>query len=311
MSAEQYLRKCTLVVADAKGTGFDLSNLRIKFTVKKTDVQTPNTAEIRVFNLADETANQIKKEFTTVTLQAGYENNFGVIFQGNIKRTMIGRENGVDTFIDIEAGDGDSAYNYAIVNTTLKAGSTQAAQLKAAAEAMTSKGVTVGFIDDMGQQQLPRGKVMYGASRNYLRDSSSTAQANWSIQNGKIQVIKLTSVLPNQAVLLNSQTGLVGIPTQTEQGIKARCLLNPMIRVGGKVKINEGDIQKQATKNVNVPSKNDPKEKKLADITADGFYRVLVCEYSGDTRANDWYSDLTCLSINSSVAPSKSVKKNG
>ena len=238
----QYIRRCNLVVAGASGDGLDLSSLRIVFKIKKSDAQTPNTAEIRVYNLAPDTAKQIRKEFKRVVLQAGYESNYGVIFDGNIKQVRMGRENGTDSYIDIAAGDGDDAYNYAVVNTTLAAGAKQSDQINAAAGSMTSKGVGKGFIADTGSASLPRGKVMYGNARDYLRQSAEASGTSWSVQDGKLQVVSLTSVLPNQAVLLTSKTGLVGTPEQTNDGIKAKCLLNPMLKIGVRVKIDEEDV---------------------------------------------------------------------
>ena len=109
MGAKQFIRHCTLVVAGTSGEGLDLSQMRIGFDVKKTDAQTPNTAEIVVFNLSANTVKQIRKEFTRVILQAGYGENFGVIFDGNIKELVSGKE-GTDTTLSISAGDGDRAY---------------------------------------------------------------------------------------------------------------------------------------------------------------------------------------------------------
>jgi hypothetical protein len=303
----QYIRKCTLIIADKAGNGLDLSNLRIVFSIKRSDAQTPNTAEIRVYNLSDETVNRLKKEFTHVTLQAGYESNYGVIFSGNIKQIRSGREDGTDSFIDIAAGDGDEAYNYAVVNTTLAAGSTQKAQIGAAAKPMESKSVKQGFIDETGVVKLPRGKVMYGMARDYLRQSAKATDTSWSIQDGKIQVIKLTGVLPNQVVVLNSKTGLIGTPEQTNDGIKTRCLLNPTLKIGGKVKINESDVAEAALPDT---SKKDDVNKSVS-IEKDGFYRLLVVEHKGDTRGNDWYSDLMCLGVDATQPPSKQVKLNG
>lgn len=301
----QYIRKCKLLVAGASGDGLDLSGLRIQFKIKKSDAQTPNTAEIRVYNLAESTARQIRKEFKRVVLQAGYESNYGVIFDGNIKQVRMGRENGTDTYIDIAAGDGDDAYNYAVVNKTLAAGAKQSDQINAAAGSMSDKGVSTGYVGDTGSQSLPRGKVMYGMARDYLRQSAQASGTSWSVQDGKLQVVPLTSVLPNQAVLLTSKTGLVGTPEQTNDGIKARCLLNPMLKIGVRVKINEEDVSE-----AKLPD-SDKKDSanKPADISKDGIYRLLVVEHSGDTRGNDWYSDLICLDVDASAPAGKQVKQ--
>lgn len=303
----QYIRHCNLIVANEAGEGLDLSNLRIVFKIKKSDAQTPNTAEIRVYNLADGTANRIRKEFQNITLQAGYESNYGLIFNGNIKQVRFGRENGTDSFIDIAAADGDNAYNFAVVNATLAAGSRQSDQINAAAGSMSGRGVSIGHMDATGGVKLPRGKVMYGMARDYLRQSSDASGSSWSIQDGKVQLVSLTGVMPNQAVLLTSKTGLVGQPEQTNDGIKARCLLNPMLRIGGKVQINEKDVAEAKLPGTS----KDAQANKPPAIEADGFYRLLVVEHSGDTRGNDWYSDLVCLGVDATAPIGNQVKKNG
>ena len=305
MTQFQYIRRCNLLVGKASGEGLDLSSLRIQFKIKKSDAQTPNTAEIRVYNLAPNTAKQIRDEFKTVVLQAGYESNYGVIFHGNIKQVRLGRENGTDSYIDIAAGDGDDAYNYAVVNATLAAGAKQSDQINAAAGAMSSRGVSKGYIGETGGAALPRGKVMYGNARDYLRQSAQASETTWSVQDGKLQVVPLTSVLPNQAVLLTSKTGLVGTPEQTNDGIKAKCLLNPMLKIGVRVKINEENVALAKLPD----SSKDATANKPADISKDGIYRLLVVEHSGDTRGNDWYSELVCLDVDASAPAGKQVKK--
>lgn len=305
MSSEQFMRKCTLLVSDRSGDGFDLSLLRIKFIVKRSDTQTPNTAEIRVYNLEEQTAHRIKKEFSKVILQGGYESNFGVIFAGNIKQVLEGRENGTDTFIDIIAGDGDLSYNFGIVNATIAAGSSQKDQIEKAVGAMNSVGgVTSGNISNLPETKLPRGKVMYGMARDYLKQSADSSDQTWSIQDGKVQFVPLTSYLPSEAVVLTAKTGLVGVPQQTNEGVNLKCLLNPVIKIGGRVQLNNKDIarlkidQANPTSPANVP----------APITADGVYYVLVIEHVGDTRGNEWYSTLTCLNLDVTTNPINAVQ---
>ena len=305
--SQQYIRRCNLIVADAKGNGLDLSNLRIVFKIKKSDAQTPNTAEIRVYNLAKETASKIRKEFSTVLLQAGYDSNYGTIFAGNIKQVKLGRENGTDSYIDIAAGDGDDAYNFAVVNSTLSAGATQQDQINSAAGSMSVKAVKQGSITGVESNKLPRGKVMYGMARDYLRQSASATETSWSIQDGKIQFVKLTGLLPSQAVLLNSKSGLIGTPEQTNDGITVKCLLNPQLKIAGRVKIDQENIAEAQLPDT---SKKDTVNKPVA-IEDDGFYRLLTVEHSGDTRGNEWYSNLVCLGIDATLPANKQVKKNG
>lgn len=284
--------------------GLDLSELRIKFVIKRSDTMTPNTADIRVYNVEASTAIRIQKEFTKVVFQAGYEGNYGVIFQGNIKQVIIGRESATDNFIDIVAGDGDRAYNFAIVNTTLAAGSSQLDQVNAAVAPMGSKGVTAGHIGDMPSERLPRGKVMYGNSKNYLRDVAQSTNKSWSIQDEKVTFVSNTSYLPGERVILNSLTGMIGTPQQTNEGVNVKCLLNPLIRIGGRVEINNRDIQRFK---INLDAPNSPSSIP-APLTNDGVYYVLVVEHQGDTRGVDWYTTLVCLNMDISTNPINSVQ---
>lgn len=302
--SQQYLRTCQLIVFGNDLNGLDLSQLRIKFSVKRSDTMTPNVADIRVYNLEEETALRIRKEFTKVILQAGYQSNFGVIFQGNIKQVILGRESATDTFIDIVAGDGDRAYNFAVVNATLAKGSKQSDQVSAAVGAMSSKGVTAGHLGDLPDNQLPRGKAMYGNARNYLRDSAQTTQHSWSIQDEKVTFVAKKAYLPGERVVLTSKTGMIGTPQQTNEGVNVKCLLNPNIKIASRVQIDNASIQ-QFKINLSVPNSpaNIP-----APLTADGVYYVLVVEHSGDTRGVEWYSSLICLNIDVTTNPINSVQ---
>lgn len=312
----QYLRKCNLFVQgpfvgptqDGKPVDnqIDLSQLRIKFSVKRSDQMTPNMADIRVYNLEENTALAIKtfERIGQVTLQAGYESNFGVIFQGNIKQVILGRESATDTFIDIIAGDGDRAYNFAIVNKTLAAGATQLDQIQTCSHSMAQKGVGEGDIGTFPGEQLPRGKVMWGNCREYLRDVANTSEKTWSIQDEKITFIPLKSYLPGERVILTSKTGMIGTPQQTNEGVNVKCLLNPRLKIGGQVELNNRSV---ADFKINLAVPNSPANIP-APFTADGVYYLLVVEHQGDTRGVEWYSNLICLNIDITTNPRNAVQ---
>lgn len=286
----QWLRVCSLTVADKGGKGLELGELRITFSTKKGDTETPNSAEIRVYNLSEDTMNRMKREFTRVVLSAGYRSNSGVIFDGNIRGTRQGKENGTDTWLEIVAADGDRAYNFATVNTTLAAGSTPADRVKACQKSFESKGAQAGHVPDLGANRLPRGKVMYGMARKHMRDAADTTDCSWSFQDGQMIMIKNSGYLPGEAVVLTSETGLVGTAEQTNEGIKVRCLLNPRLRVGGRIRLNNKSVQAAKT-DLKAEAQRPPK------MDNDGFYRILKVEFTGDTRGNDWYADMICIGL--------------
>lgn len=306
MSIQQFDRRCSLIVADDAGNGLDLSALRIKFKVKKTDNQTPNKAEMRIWNLSDDTAHRIQKEFTQVQLSAGYKDNYGVIFKGNIKQIFLGKENGVDTYLDIISGDGDKAYNFTVINTTLAAGASHADQVQAVLNVMAANGIVAGSITGLGNAKLPRGKVMYGMARDYLQRIAESTNTTWSIQNGQLQFVPNGGLLPGEAIIINSQTGMVGAPEQTNKGIKVRCLLNPILKVAGKIQLNESDVI--AERSLKIDGKNSKKNNyKPKALASDGVYRLIVVEYVGDNRGHDWFSELVCLAADTSAQTDEQV----
>ena len=320
-----YLRKWNVTVANAS-VGVDLSELHIKFKINQSDLQTPNNARIRLYNLSESRSSQLLgKEFNRVVVSAGYVNGpYGVIFDGSIKQTLRGKENQIDTFLDIYAADADQAYNYAITNQTLAAGSTLKQRIDAHAKAM---GLQVGYISNslqVNKGALSRGQVSFGLSKDGLRQEAIANDARWSIQNGKLVFIANSDYIQAEPIILSPSSGLIGIPTQTQSGISAKALLNPNLVIGQPVKIdstlinaaptdsfitlrnqtNPGQLQPGPNA---TPAENSLSFLTLTPISGEGLYRVVVSEYEGDTRGNDWYSELSCFAINPSGKPGDSV----
>lgn len=277
--------------------------LRFRFEVRASDTDTPNNAAIRVYNLAPSTANTIVNEFDSVTLNAGYEQGAkGTIFKGTVLQWRRGKESSTDSYLDILAADGDLGRNFSVVNQSRPSGVTDIQQLSDFAAAMTvpvQKGaenvLTGGIIPS------PRGKVAYGMTRDYMHDLARKNNCRWSIQGGVLTLIPNDSYLPGEAVVINSQTGMIGTPESTDNGITIRCYLNPLIQIGRLVQINEADISRttfaigntQAQRGVPYASQYFP-----ATTSKAGYYRVLVAEHVGDVRSNEWYTELTCLVAN-------------
>lgn len=316
--SDQFGRKASLIVST--GTqGLDLSEFRFTFKTRCADEQAPNTLYVRIYNLADATVKTIQKEFTSITLQAGYETgNFGIIFQGSIKQIATGRERNVDSYLDIWAADGDEWYNFAVINRSIAAGQTPEQVITAIQNAPSANGVApLPFATDASgliqggpagmAQSLSRGKVMFGMTRDYARDWAAKYGYRWSMQNGKFVVVPITGYRPGEAVVLSSTSGLIGIPEATNDGVRARALLNPLIRIGGLVQIGQSDINQ-----ITVQQQGLQYAPAIATVTtAQGFYRVMVAEFDGDTRGQSWYVDLTCLAVDVSANANNSVQAAG
>lgn len=290
--------------------GVDLSDMRIHFQVVQDDTQTPNHASIRIYNLSQETAQQVQDEFKVVTLSAGYsQGQFGIIFRGDIKMVRRGRSSPVDTHLDILAADGDLGYNYGFINQALAAGYTAQVQIEALRKAM---GAAPGFLpDNIPPGAASRGKVMFGLARDRMRELANSLNATWSIQNGKLQIVPRTGYIPGTAVVLNSRTGLLGRPVQTEGGIYAKCFINPTIKIGCLVQIDNASIQRAFIGGNILRGTRDQVETQAAltlpRISEDGYYRVFVADWTGDTRGDEWFAELTLLAVNLTAPSGRAV----
>lgn len=312
----QFGRAAKLFVLNEQNA-YDLSDMRFTFQIRANDEETPNTAAIRIYNLALGTIRLLIEEFNFVTLSAGYEGNLATIFTGTITQFRRGKESNVDSYLDIFAADGDMPYNQSKSNFSMGAGASQVqifrqymADMRAVSPNVSVDPNAEHFLTMFGGI-LPRGKVAFGATRDYLRDLADTNNVRWSIQNGVVTLIQLSSYLPGEAVKINSLTGMIGVPEASDNGIAVRCLLNPSIKIGHAIMINNGDITQTTIKDNAYPGIDgvliagiDPNP----NSENDGIYRVLVIEHSGDTRGQEWYTEIVCITIDPSLFnPAQSV----
>ena len=285
-------RRVQLLIGQDDGQWLDVSELRIRFQVEQALVGKPGHAVITVNNMANDTAQRIQREGAPVILQAGHEGNAGLIFRGTAIQIRRGRESQTDTFLEITAIDGDVAYMYATVNVSMAAGWTHTDQLKEMQKGMQAKGVDPGYTGELYQNKAVRGKALFGAVRDHMHDFSVSTGTEWAINMGKMDVVPVGGILPDEAFLLTPDTGLIGMPTQSVDGIHVRALLNPCFRAGAQVKLQNSSI---------VMAQINPAYADVtynAPIDLDGAYKIYSVSHTGDTRGNDYYTDMICTGLN-------------
>ena len=285
-------RRVQLLIGQDDGQWLDVSELRIRFHVEQALVGKPGHAVITVNNMANDTAQRIQREGAPVILQAGHEGNAGLIFRGTAIQIRRGRESQTDTFLEITAIDGDIAYMYATVNVSMAAGWTHTDQLKEMQKGMQAKGVDPGYTGELYQNKAVRGKALFGAVRDHMHDFSVSTGTEWAINMGKMDVVPVGGILPDEAFLLTPDTGLIGMPTQSVDGIHVRALLSPCFRAGAQVKLQNSSI---------VMAQINPAYADVtynAPIDLDGAYKIYSVSHTGDTRGNDYYTDMICTGLN-------------
>lgn len=341
-----WMRHFELLLTDDNGLGISLSDFKVTFDIEWTNTMWPRVATMKIYNLSQDTNSRILgSEFSKIKIIAGYDGlappvgasqigvvrnvdaaqvgqtdgqNFGEIFNGEIRFTVTGRDNPTDTFILIQAIDGHRAFNHAMVNGTLAAGYTVADLHAVVMKSFNAYGVTQGLTAEMPATVFPRGRSMFSTARDLMSNVAAQCKANWQIVDGQVQMIGYDKYI-HEAVVLNSDTGLIGMPQQTMgAGVNVRCLINPNIRVNGLIELDQASVYRigltnedllavKYDENGNIIS--SPKlgeaavngnqvvsgaKSQPASIATDGVYLVQSISYTGDTRGQAWYMDLMC-----------------
>lgn len=323
--------------------------LHVVFTITHSVMSTPSTLSARVYNVSPTTAafllqygktptlsggsNAITPSVNSdplktngqVVLSAGYQNNHGLIYKGLIRQVRWGRVNATDTYIDIFAVANDWLYNWGIANATLAAGYSQQDVVNSVIASVGGYGATLTANvavphgtspANVPPTNSPRGKAIYGMARDVLRDVAAAHQNTWRVDdNSGVHYLPWNAYINLPAVVLNSATGMINIPEQTAGGIRVRSLLNPQIGVGRRLQINNRDIQDaQVDTSIVGYSKNTlPPLSSVSpyyDTGADGFYKVVYVDHIGDNRGQNWYSDMTCVTIDQTYAGGPTFQGN-
>ena len=194
-----------------------------------------------------------------------------------------------------------------MISQTLASGASNEETLNSVAKAM---GVDLSYVSPqllVGNPQMSiRGKTMYGLAKDQMRKFALANNARWSIQNGKMVVISNTDYIPSEVIILSPATGLIGIPEQTQSGINFTALYNPKLSIGQPVQIASSLIN-TALFNVAYGDLSQNPANIFPPLSSAGLYRIVVSEFTGDTRGTEWYSEVTCFAINPDVSKDKSV----
>jgi hypothetical protein len=299
----QYKRECEVIIGQGTvGQGISVKDLRITFEITKTIGRTPNAALIKIHNLTQAHENQIKGEFDEVLVNAGYQGGALLIFRGNIRHVFRYRQE-TDWITEIAAADGDRDFHNAFVNLSL-AGGTSTSQLVDKVVG-TFSDTTLGPVT-LKERSRIRGRVVSAMARDVLDDIAAESSAHWSIQDGQLHIVHVDSTLPDEAIVITAETGMLDAPQIDDKGIKVRCLLNPRIKVNGKIWLNNNDVMLRVRKQrASLPGAKQPAKKKqqrqIARLDPDGVYKVYKLVHKGDTRGNEWETEVHCVALGTSI----------
>jgi hypothetical protein len=289
LSSVTFGRKYRVLIAgntankEGKITAIDVSQLRVTFEIEKTYRSRANYAYIAIYNLWESTESDLVKNGSRVIVEAGYDNGiYGTIFDGDIIQFIREKENNLDYVLTLVCLDGDSFLNHNLIKLTLNAGQNKRQIIDAICKRALVSTEISRISPDISNERLPRGKVLFGDPKQYLEDVTKEQNGTFYMENGKAFITKYSDEPPTTALVVSPSTGLIGVPEQTQDGANFKLLLDPRINLLSMIKIDNSTIRqlRQEPERYPIPLDND------------GQYQVYRMRHVGDSRGNDWYTEI-------------------
>lgn len=251
--------------------GFELSALDCVFSVKKNLKPEPNTCEIKIYNLTQEARRTLETpKKLIVRLDAGYPGAVAQLYMGEVRSAHSHRE-GSDIVTELSTGDSEKELATARINMSIGPKVPAGVALTAICRELK---VGIGNANAMAAKLQAKGVVFFGAgtvvtgsAKRALIDFCRSADLEWSIQDGVLQILDRGKAMQDKAVYLSPSTGLIGSPTIDNKGlVSVTALIQPDLRPGRKIQIDAESVK--------------------------GGFRIQDVEYTGDTAGNEWYAKL-------------------
>ncbi len=232
------------VVVDSAPAG-DEKGPRIAFKIEKTLEPKPNKLEANIYNLAKKTRDRITKPKVSVTLEAGYKTDIGLLFKGDLRKVWDTHER-PEVVTKLSSGDGDASLRGARFNESFGPNT-------------KISDILLKMVDKLGvNAQAAKDRIRRGDFRGSLKEFANgftysgplqaefekrmrDAGLGWSIQNGELLVLGDKETKQTRAVVLNASSGLLGSPErvtndkQHPHAWKFRFMLTAAVTCGVKV----------------------------------------------------------------------------
>lgn len=286
-----YGRRYRCIIDTGSGKAFDVSELRCTFEFVKSAYFEANQSVITIYNLNPDDENKLIKSGQRIIFEAGYNGDqYGKIFEGNIIQPLRSKENGVDFKLTLISMDSDRYVTYGLVGVSLVAeqsmrDAVSSCVSRAGLLTRQNYGQQTGIIADQ-RISYPRGKVMFGSPTYYLNQIAKSMNASYYNEDGVVNIVSPKELSDNEIFDLSPDSGLIGSPLQTEYGISCSCLLNPRMKINSLFHLDNSKIEGHRY------TPGQP----VRPLDTAGIYRVIKITHKGDTRGNDWTTEIEAIS---------------
>lgn len=219
--------------------GLRHSDLRISADVRTSKASAPNTAEIKIWNLAQSSIDRLNDTKAVVRLFAGYrESSEKLLFEGTPKKggVAISRQ-GPDKITTVIARDGGGAWDRGRLSISF---SREVTFREVYQECVKALGIPEGNVRLPNELKFPLGIHLDGSAHSILNRLADAAKTDWWISNGYLNFFpknSSTTSLVTAQVFSYKAGNLIGAPTPTNYGVEIKTLLCSDMRPGMPFKL--------------------------------------------------------------------------
>lgn len=264
----------------------EITDLRVQFAIEKHTGKQANTCNITITNANPDTRAWLQQDGLHVKLDAGYDGELRHLYAGDVLPGSGKSERvGTDWETTLQLADGHRAMAHAHVNRTFRAGTSIRTAL---AEAARSMGLALPPNLNVSKEldgKFDLDETLDGPARDELTRLLAPYGYGWSIQSGRLTILRDEDVTAGQSILVSQDTGMIEQPdysvpdppnrrsaTSTKPRKKkrpkvtVRTLLYPQVTPGGTIDLRSQSIS--------------------------GVFKVARVGHDGDTHGENWTTEI-------------------
>lgn len=251
----------------------------------------PWYGDVVVYNLDPKVIASLKADLKNnqdvgILVEAGYKDGtFGVCWQGRVWQYLYVRENFVDSVLTIHCVNDYRMTEDDFVSKTTSSGMSQEQKFGDLAD---EGGFSITHVGSTLQAKVsPRRSVFFG-NRFKIMDEITHFDNRQKLvkqDDGTYSAANIQEEARQDFFVVSPKSGLIGIPTQTNQGVNFRCLLDSRLKyVNPPLNIKLESIVRELPLQYGQYAP-------MGNLIDDGRYKLISVVHVGDTRGNEWYSE--------------------
>ena len=262
---------------------------KIVFEISHTFGGAPSFADISFYNLTEETAAKAFKTAraatatspavvgTNIQFAAGYADQIGIIFDGEIRQVLRERI-GPDTITRVLARSDKTAENRDPVSFSLGPGTSAEDVIGTLAVKMGYHEVKL-YGDFKSESSYTRGYTTSGDPLIALDALAKAHKFSYHINGSSMRIVKDGDATTDDVHIISQFTGMENIPEITNVGCDVTIRINPHIQIDDKFRV-ESKYKTFAFSSMywmEVP-----------ESPGQGDYKIIQIQYSGDSWGDRW-----------------------